>query len=112
MPALQQGWASAGFEGADAHRSWVQYANLAPAYDGTPVLLAINNGRYARHLDGLSQEGVMQEGMRALRDMFGEDIPEPTGFVASNWTYDAHALGAYPFWVVSVSLLGSKQGLR
>lgn len=102
VPALRKGWQSAGFEDDDAHRSWVQFVNLVPAYDGTPMLLAINNGRYARHLDGLSQEGVMQEGMKALRDMFADNtIPEPVAFKASNWTHDKHALGAYPYWAVS-----------
>lgn len=103
MPALRKGWESAGFAAgdADSHRSWVQWVNLLPAYDGTPMILAINGGKYARHLDSVSQEGVMREGMKALRDMFGSGIPEPTDFRASNWTYYPHVLGAYPYWKAS-----------
>lgn len=43
----------------------------------------------------------MREGMKALRFSYGSDIPDPTHYIASNWTHDTHTYGAYPFWVVS-----------
>lgn len=42
----------------------------------------------------------MREALRALRHMFGPDTPAPRAHLASNWTYDKDARGAYPYWPV------------
>ena len=76
----------------------IQFVNYYDAYDRTPVLMAMNNGRYASVLDGMTEHAVLEEAMAALRWMFGADTPWPRQWVMSNWTYEPHTLHAYSYW--------------
>lgn len=72
----------------------LQWVNAMPAYNGTPVLLGMNSGRYARHLDSLSQArglwGVwwaMRDGRQSARSAhcnWGGMLPVPR---AARWTW-------------------------
>lgn len=45
--------------------------------------------------------------MARLRDMFGEDIPQPSGYQLTRWGQDPFARGAYSF-----NKLGSTPAMR
>lgn len=59
------------------------------------VLTAIATGPYAELAGAMTPEALKADLLAALADLFGRKLPEPTGFVVSNWSRDAFAGGAY-----------------
>lgn len=65
------------------------------AITGRNILSAIATGPYAVLADTMTPEALKADLLAALADLFGRKLPEPTGFVVSNWSRDAFAGGAY-----------------
>lgn len=65
---------------------------------GLPILLSFANGRTAIHLDREgSDDEVKALAMASLRDMFGNDIPEPEAMVYPRWLSDPWSRGGYSY---------------
>lgn len=62
---------------------------------GQPALGGVLAGQGAAKLEDKTDEQLVAGMMRQLRRMFGEDIPEPTGFVVTRWDKEPYSLGAY-----------------
>lgn len=62
---------------------------------GLNLLTAIATGPYAEIADAMSPLEIKADLLSALSDVFGLNVPEPTGFVASGWSRDPYAGGAY-----------------
>lgn len=73
---------------------WPQILNHRPI-TGRNILTAVATGPYAVVADTLTPEALKADLLATLADLFGRKIPEPTGFVAANWSRDAFAGGAY-----------------
>jgi len=74
--------------------TWVSHE----AETGLPILLSFSNGRTAIHLDREgSDEEVKALAMASLRDMFGNDIPEPVAMVYPRWLSDPWSRGGYSY---------------
>lgn len=65
------------------------------AITGHNILTAIATGPYAAVADAMTPEALKADLLAALADLFGRKMPEATGFVASGWSRDAFAEGAY-----------------
>ena len=65
---------------------------------GLPILLSFSNGRTAIHLDReANDDEVKALAMASLRDMFGNDIPEPEAMVYPRWLSDPWSRGGYSY---------------
>lgn len=65
---------------------------------GLPILLSFANGRTAIHLDREgSDDEVKALAMASLRDMFGNDIPEPEAMAYPRWLSDPWSRGGYSY---------------
>ena len=74
--------------------TWVSHE----AETGLPILLSFSNGRTAIHLDREgSDDEVKALAMASLRDMFGNDIPEPEAMVYARWLSDPWSRGGYSY---------------
>ena len=74
--------------------TWVSHE----AETGLPILLSFSNGRTAIHLDReASDDEVKALAMASLRDMFGNDIPEPEAMVYPRWLSDPWSRGGYSY---------------
>ncbi len=82
-----------GYVGEEKGR-FAEFLNLTH-YTGKPILLCFNAGAYAVSLEALDDTAVVAQAMQTLRTLFGEDIPEPVGFVRTRWGRDPFALGSY-----------------
>lgn len=82
-----------GYVGEEKGR-FAEFLNLAH-YTGKPILLCFNAGAYGVSLEALDDTAVVAQAMQTLRTLFGEDIPEPVGFVRTRWGRDPFALGSY-----------------
>lgn len=58
------------------------------------TLKSMVNGRFAQEVQSWSDETVIEEIMKNLRDIYGPEIPNPIKFHRSNWCSDPNTLGA------------------
>ncbi|MEM9080827.1 MAG: NAD(P)/FAD-dependent oxidoreductase [Verrucomicrobiota bacterium] len=73
---------------------WSQWLNC-DVYSGAPILVGYNAGSFARELERLSDEEVLEGAMGVLRKLFGRSIPEPIAFQRTRWATDPFSLGSY-----------------
>ncbi|WP_165498198.1 flavin monoamine oxidase family protein [Siculibacillus lacustris] len=79
----------------DAERGrWASFLDLS-AVSGAPVLVGFATGPYARKADAMTASNVGADVVAVLADMFGPGLPAPRGIVATAWSRDPFALGAY-----------------
>lgn len=65
---------------------------------GTPTLVCLYGGRTARRvIDERDSEQITSGAVRVLREMFGDDIPEPIAAYVTRWRDDPYALGSYSY---------------
>jgi monoamine oxidase len=74
---------------------------------GNPVLLAFSAGATGAANESLPDAEIVKSLMDCLRKMYGENIPEPSGFQVTRWNSDPFSLGSYSYTPV-----GSKQSYR
>ncbi|WP_144711759.1 NAD(P)/FAD-dependent oxidoreductase [Curtobacterium pusillum] len=99
-----------GSAGVDWH-SWYDMSRVT----GEPVLAALVGGAGARRIESLPDALVIDEGLAALRRMFGDDVPVPDGYRITRWAADPFARGSYSYLHVGASpddhdLLGTPSG--
>jgi monoamine oxidase len=100
-----------GSAGVDWH-SWYDMSRVT----GEPVLAALVGGSGARRLETLPDAMIVEEGVAALRRMFGtEAVPEPEASRITRWAEDPFARGSYSYLHVGASvddhdLLGTPSG--
>ncbi|TDN44311.1 monoamine oxidase [Curtobacterium flaccumfaciens] len=99
-----------GSAGVDWH-SWYDMSRVT----GEPVLAALVGGSGARRLETLPDAMVIEEGLAALRRMYGDSVPEPEAYRITRWAADPFARGSYSYLHVGASaddhdLLGTPSG--
>ena len=72
-----------------------------------PILLGFNSADRARELESWSDQEIVADAMKTLRNIFGEGIPEPIDYQMTQWGKDPFALGSYSF-----NALGSTPNMR
>ncbi|KAI8520756.1 hypothetical protein Bbelb_005100 [Branchiostoma belcheri] len=88
---------------------WPQYAiwqNLeAPGIfpNGTNILLVTAVASEVQRIELQSDEATKQEVMAVLRNMYGNNIPEPEGILVPRWLTNPLFFGAYSNWPIHVT---------
>lgn len=75
---------------------WTEWVSFVRAV-GQPVLLGFNAADYGRSIEALGDEAIVAGAMRALRQLYGKDIPDPSGHQITRWASDPYAQGSYSF---------------
>ena len=75
------------------HGAWAEWFSQARA--GQPVLVAFHGGDRARTIESAEHGDVRSEALRALRSMFGRDVPAPLAVTTTGWSRDRFAHGSY-----------------
>jgi monoamine oxidase len=86
-----------------AWTQWVSFWRVAKQ----PVLLGFNAAERGREIERLSDKEIVASAMKTLRTIYGEHIPEPTGFQITRWATDPFAFGSYSF-----NAVGSTPSMR
>ncbi|MBL8079041.1 MAG: FAD-dependent oxidoreductase [Anaerolineales bacterium] len=73
---------------------WNDWLSFVP-YIGEPVLMAFHGGAKGFAIEELSDDEIVDGAMDTLRVIYGDEIPEPVGFVITRWGKDPLALGSY-----------------
>ncbi|TKY57657.1 Lysine-specific histone demethylase 1-like 3 [Spatholobus suberectus] len=71
---------------------------------GAPVLIALVVGKAAIDGQSLSSSDHVNHAVKVLRKLFGEDsVPDPVGYVVTDWGRDPFSYGAYSYVAVGAS---------
>ena len=70
--------------------------NLLPTH-AIPALVMLAGGELGKDLESRGEAAARDWAMRALRDQYGPDIPEPRRVQVSAWSTDVFSRGAYSF---------------
>ena len=76
-----------------AWTEWVSFQRVARQ----PVLLGFNAADRGVEIEGWSDKAIVEDAMRTLRIMHGDDIPEPLDVQMTRWHRDPFARGSYSF---------------
>jgi monoamine oxidase len=71
--------------------AWINYYR----YTGQPILAALNAGNFAKTLEGLANQEIVNAAMKVLRQIYGRSISDPERFIITRWGADPFSLGAY-----------------
>lgn len=75
---------------------WCWFMN-ARTFSSRNILIAISVGSYPAIAEAMTDEEMTADVMQVLRGAFGSAVPEPLQIMATRWSREPHALGAYSF---------------
>lgn len=78
---------------------WNYFVNYR-TFSSENILLGLSVGDYPFTAEKMSDPEMIADCMGALRVMFGNDIPEPLGHLATRWSEDPFTFGAYSYSAV------------
>ncbi|MEV7283275.1 NAD(P)/FAD-dependent oxidoreductase [Streptomyces sp. NPDC093252] len=84
---------------SDGWHTWYDVSATA----GAPTLLAFAGGPAARELEAADDTAITASGLRALRELYGDRVPEPLGVRVTRWCQDPFARGSYSYVAVGGS---------
>ncbi len=88
---------------SDAKGQWSECLNLYK-YLGLPILLCFNAGEFGETIEAWSDEDIVASAMTMLKTIYGDNIPQPTGWLITRWKSDPFARGSYSSIGVNASL--------
>jgi monoamine oxidase len=88
---------------------WAEWLNIY-RYTQQPVLLGFNAGEYGEKIEGLTDGEIVAQAMAVLRQMYGSQIPNPTGSLITRWRQDPFSYGSYSY-AAKDSTTGDRQAL-
>lgn len=83
-------------EAASWWHSWYDLSVL----NGAPTLLTFIAGPAARKIKDWSDEEITESVLTSLREIYGEQVPEPTGVTVTRWQGERWTKGSYAYMTV------------
>jgi len=96
-----------GYIAKNIHANPTQIINLYK-YKHMPALVFLLGGKEGIEIETWSETQATEWAMTILRDMFGNNIPDPVRTLQTNWSHDPFSLGAYSYIGVNASPLDIK----
>ena len=78
-------------ENRSAFSTWFNYEVMV----GEPVIYSIISGDYSREIEKKTDEYIIEEAMKPLKIVYGEDIPKPESFLITRCGLEPYILGTY-----------------
>ena len=75
-------------------RYWADFSSVSPL----PTLMGFSNGEAAISMDlYMKEEDIYETALSSLREMFGDDLIEPSDFIITRWLSDPFSKGSYSY---------------
>ena len=81
----------------------VVFFNLLPLLGETGLVMFAGTD-FAETLEKMGADAAKEVAMERLREMYGDDIPEPEQYIASDWIQSPFTGGSYSNWGVDAGL--------
>ncbi|MGQ0637968.1 MAG: flavin monoamine oxidase family protein [Nitrososphaerota archaeon] len=75
---------------------WAEFYNMY-YYIDEPILLGFNAAEYGREVEKFSDKEIIADVMTVLKTIYGDDIPQPTGYLITRWGSDEFSGGSYSY---------------
>lgn len=72
------------------------WINLEPALN-QPILTAFNVADFGKAIEQQSDEQIIEQAMATLKQMYGEQIPQPNAHLITRWAADEFSYGSYSY---------------
>jgi monoamine oxidase len=66
-------------------------------YPDAPILAGFISAEFAKKIELMSDEEIVENAMKSLRIMFGKDIPDPISHYITRWWNDPFSYGSYSY---------------
>lgn len=86
--AIRQ-WGAASFP-------WHSWYDVS-AVSETPMLVTFAGGAWGQRIESMLDEEIVSSVLGALGSMYGDRVPQPTGYWITRWASDQHARGSYSY---------------
>ncbi len=73
---------------------WCEWLNFAALLD-QPILLGFNAGEFGYKIESWSDAQIVESAMQTLRRIYGQNIPNPDGYIITRWGSDPYTFGSY-----------------
>ncbi|MCH8568843.1 MAG: FAD-dependent oxidoreductase [Balneolales bacterium] len=73
---------------------WCEWYNMLPV-SGEPILLGMNAGDYAKEMEGMTDEQIVNAATGVLRTLYGSEVPDPVDWRITRWGQNPYAHGSY-----------------
>ncbi|OCB11998.1 amine oxidase [Mycolicibacterium porcinum] len=83
----------------DVWHSWYD----ASGSSGQPMLLTFAGGPRGREVEATADEQVVSSALASLRQIYGEDVPDPVNYWITRWGGDPYSMGSYSYVAVGAS---------
>lgn len=90
----------------ETHGAWVEWVSFARVA-GKPVLMGFSAADRAREIETWSDRRIVDDAMRTLRTIYGDEIPAPVDWQSTRWASDPFARGSY-----SCNPVGATRAMR
>ncbi len=80
------------------------FVNVHKYQPSVAALMTFAYADYARSTEAMTDEAVMAEIMSHLRDIYGNNIPEPTGMLRTRWNSNENTFGSYSYTAVATEM--------
>ena len=81
---------------------WAEWYNYQ-YYIGKPILLGFNAASYARTVEAYTDAQTISEAMSVLKTIYGNSIPNPTGYKLTRWAKNPWSFGSYSYMATGAS---------
>jgi polyamine oxidase len=75
-----------------------------PQNTSSNIIMVTATDRFARRNEYRSDDKIEAEVMDVLREMYGDDIPDPLDMIVPRWTLDPFYRGSYSNWPLGASV--------
>lgn len=79
---------------------WSEWVNLESALK-KPILLGFNAGKFGREIESWSDEEIIADAMKNLRQIYGDSIPQPIDYQLTRWSQDPFTFGSYSYYATN-----------
>ncbi|MFE6734011.1 flavin monoamine oxidase family protein [Microbacterium sp. NPDC057650] len=88
----------------EAGEIWHSWYDVS-AISGRPTLLTFAAGPLGRHLQDVSDAGIVDDVVGALRALYGDVVPDPAAHWITRWGQDPYSDGSYSYQATGTSHL-------
>ncbi|WPF86992.1 FAD-dependent oxidoreductase [Cyanobacterium aponinum AL20118] len=79
---------------------WSEWVNLESALK-KPILLGFNAGKFGKEIESWSDEEIIADAMKTLRQIYGNSIPQPIDYQLTRWSQDPFTFGSYSYYATN-----------
>lgn len=80
------------------------FVNVKKFHPTANALMTFAYADYARQTETMTDAQIMTEIMSHLRDIYGDNIPNPTNMLRTKWSTNENAYGSYSFTAVGTEM--------